>query len=386
MIVLPHTAEPSNEATRVTLVGMWLDIVLGLAKIVGGLLGNSFALVTDGIHSLTDAVSDVFVLVMARIGQAEPDVEHPWGHGKFETVGTIGMGMLFFSTAGILVFDSTKQLLNTEDPVVPAVSTMLIAGVSIAGKEWIYHYTMAVAKKLNSSLLKANAWHSRSDAMSSVAVAIGIGGALLGYPWMDTLAAIFVALIIAKIGWELCLDALKELVDTQIPKPRREQIEAVITQVAGVKGISNLRSRLSGGKVLLEISLRVRPDISVSEGHAIGNNAANALTGKFSDISDVIFHIDAELNSPSSSQSKNLPDPQEVRKLLTELWKNTLSAEEIESVHLVYGAHTIAVSITLEATSCNKVKSVGIGDAIVELKFIESLKIYTKAHERIYSH
>lgn len=385
MIALSPTAEPSNEATRVTLVGMWLDILLGMAKIIGGLLGNSFALVTDGIHSLTDAVSDVFVLVMARIGQAEPDTEHPWGHGRFETVGTIGMGMLFFSTAGILIFDSLKKLLNPEFPVLPAVSTMIIAVVSIASKEWVYHYTMAVAKKLNSSLLKANAWHSRSDALSSIAVAVGIGGALLGYPWMDTLAAIFVALIIAKIGWELCLDALKELVDTQIPEQRRDQIETVIKEVAGVKGISNLRSRLSGGKVLLEISLKVPPHISVSEGHAIGTNAANALTGKFSDVSDVIFHIDAETAQVSSEQS-TLPNSQVIRKTLKELWKKVLSEQEIESIHLVYGAHSIAVSITLETSSCKKSKSTEIAEAISDLQFIDSLKIYTKAHERIYTH
>lgn len=281
-----------SEATKVTLVGMMLDIILGVGKIVGGLLGNSFALVSDGIHSLTDAISDIFVIVIARIGQSEPDAEHPWGHGKFETLGTIAMGMLFFTTAGILIYDSAQKLTSANSGAIPATSTIVIAALSILSKEWIYHYTMNVANKLNSSLLRANAWHSRSDALSSVAVVIGIAGAMIGYPWMDTLAAIAVALIIAKIGWELCTEALRELVDTQIPEVRRDQIKAEILNVAGITGINSLRTRSSGGKIILELSLRVDPNILVSEGHAIGDKVSTTLTGQFGDIADVIFHID----------------------------------------------------------------------------------------------
>lgn len=379
------TLNHAREATRVTLVGMWLDIALGIGKIAGGLLGNSFALVTDGIHSLTDALSDVFVIIMARIGQTPPDEEHPWGHGRFETVGTIAMGVLFFTTAGILIFDSVQKLIEPNTLEIPAVSTIAIAMISVVSKEWIFHYTMNVANKLNSSLLKANAWHSRSDAFSSIAVVVGITGALLGYPWMDTLAAIVVALIIAKIGWELCADALRELVDTQVPKQRREQIEIEIVNVAGITGINNLRSRSSGGKVILELSLHVDPNISVCEGHGIGEKVSKTLTGQFSDIADVIVHIDPVTALPTLT-STILPTRGKMLALLKERWQELLTDKEIESVDLHYSAHGIGVNLIIKADIIAAPLAEELRQSISSLECITSLKIFTKAFESKPSH
>ena len=146
--------QAKKEATTVTLVGMVLDIVIGLAKIVGGVITNSFALVTDGIHSLSDAGTDIFVLVVARISHAEPDDEHQYGHGRFETLGTIAMGIVFFITAAILLYDSVNRLRLDEAQPIPAASGIALALISIASKEWIYHYTMRVANRLKSNLLK----------------------------------------------------------------------------------------------------------------------------------------------------------------------------------------------------------------------------------------
>jgi cation diffusion facilitator family transporter len=292
MMAAFSASQPMHEATKVTLIGMALDILLGVGKIVGGVLSNSFALVTDGIHSLTDAFSDVFVLILARIGRSEPDAEHPWGHGRFETIGTVGMGVLFFTTAGIIVFDGFGRLLDGTISSAPETPALLIALASIGLKEWIFRYTLAVANKLNSSLLKANAWHSRSDAFSSIAVLAGVSGAMLGYYWMDLVAALVVALIIAKIGWGLCTEALKELVDTAVPQQRRIQIEQTIHESNEIKGISGIRSRQSGGNIILEVSLLVDPTISVSRGHQIGEEVSKSLRGRFSDINDVLVHID----------------------------------------------------------------------------------------------
>lgn len=378
MIAVTKTSNTMSEATKVTLVGMCLDIVLGVGKIIGGLLGNSFALVTDGIHSLTDAISDIFVLVMHRIGRSAPDEEHPWGHGRFETVGTIAMGILFFTTAGILIFDSAQKLIEPSTVEIPAASTILIAMLSVAGKEWVFHYTMNVAQKLNSSLLKANAWHSRSDAFSSIAVVVGISGALLGYPWMDTLAAIVVALIIAKVGWELCADALRELVDTQVPKQRRDQIETEILNVSGIIGINNLRSRSSGGKIILELSLLVDPNITVSEGHAIGDTVSKALTGQFSDIADVIVHIDPDA-ALSKASSTNLPNRQLVLTLLKQQWQGLLSEEEIQSVSLKYSDRGIAVNLMLKAPTLPDPLATELRQSTASLEYVSSFLIFTKA-------
>jgi cation diffusion facilitator family transporter len=385
MIAVTKPLSTVSEATKVTLVGMWLDITLAIGKIIGGLLGNSFALVTDGIHSLTDAISDIFVIVIARIGQSAPDDEHPWGHGKFETVGTIAMGMLFFTTAGILIYDSIQKLTDVAPTSTPAISTVVIALISILSKEWIYRYTMNVANKLNSSLLRANAWHSRSDAFSSVAVLVGIIGAMLGYPWMDTLAVIVVALIIAKIGWELCTEALRELVDTQVPKHRRDQIEAEILSVAGITGINSLRSRLSGGKIILELSLRVDPHIEVSEGHTIGECVSRALTGQFSDIADVIYHIDPDTAFFRASPT-DLPNRQKVLNLLKQQWQDLLSDEEIETVVLHYSDHGIAVNLILKADELPASLAAELRQSIASLDYVASFKVFTKAFDLNLSH
>jgi cation diffusion facilitator family transporter len=361
---------------------MALDLFLAGLKIIGGTLTQSFALVTDGIHSLTDAITDIFVLLVARFAHAAPDEEHPYGHGRFETLGTIGMGVVFFSTAAVLLYDSYQRLQNTEDLPVPAAAGLGIALLSIAGKEWIFHYTMRVAKRLNSNLLKANAWHSRSDAISSVAVLIGLIGAQQGYLWMDTLAAIFVACIIATIGWELCMDSLKELVDTSIPKQRRQQIQRCIMAVEGILGVTRLRSRSSGGKIILEVQLLVNPRISVSEGHQLGEIVSRSLTGNFSDVGDVIVHIDPEThNHDKALHDMELLGRENVLEGIKECWQDLLTEEQIEEVSLHYLERGIEVDLTLRQAQISDALAQQLAAALEPLQDIASVRIYNKLHE-----
>jgi cation diffusion facilitator family transporter len=371
-----------SQAINVTLIGMALDLFLAGLKIIGGTLTQSFALVTDGIHSLTDAITDIFVLLMARFAHAAPDEEHPYGHGRFETLGTIGMGVVFFSTAAILLYDGYQRLQNTEDLPVPAAAGLGIALLSIAGKEWIFHYTMRVAKRLNSNLLKANAWHSRSDAISSVAVLIGLIGAQQGYLWMDTLAAIFVACVIATIGWELCMDSLKELVDTSIPKQRRQQIQHCIMAVDGILGVTRLRSRSSGGKIILEVQLLVNPRISVSEGHQLGEIVSRSLTGNFSDVGDVIVHIDPEThNHDKALHDMELLGRENVLESVKERWQDLLTEEQIEEVSLHFLERGIEVDLTLRQAQISDALAQQLAAALEPLQAIASVRIYNKLHE-----
>ena len=330
---------------------MAIDIFLVFAKIIGGIYTQSFALITDGIHSLTDSVTDIFVLIVARIANTEADENHPYGHGRFETLGTITMGVVLFATAAVLIYDSVQRLRSIDDLPVPAVGGIVIALISIACKEWIFHYTMAVATKLNSSLLRANAWHSRSDAVSSIAVLIGILAAQQGYLWMDTVAGVFVALIIAKVGWDLCTDSLKELVDTAIPQKRRSQIEESILETEGVLGIENFRSRLMAGKILLDISILVSPRITVSEGHQLAEMVSHKLTGSFSDICDVIVHVDPEPHDNGQENNplpvNQYPDHAEVLARIKTLWANMIDEEELEDISLHILESGIEVDLSL---------------------------------------
>lgn len=370
---------------------MVLDVCLGLLKIVGGVFTQSFALITDGIHSLTDAVTDIFVLLVARVAHTEADDKHPYGHGRFETLGTIAMGMVFFTTAGILLYDSINRLRSSEVMPVPAAAGLLLAGISIASKEWIYHYTMRVARRLNSSLLKANAWHSRSDAITSIAVFIGITGALQGFPWLDTVAAMVVALFIAKIGYELCTDSLRELVDTAVPAQRRAQLRDCILDVEGIRGITSLRSRLSGGKIILEAHLLVNPRISVSEGHQLGEQVSRALVGRFSDISEVIAHIDPEaIDDEKEDRRESLPPRQEVLNTIRELWRDLLKDEEIQRVSLHYLEHGIEVELQVKLTELPPELPRQLELALDTLPYLAGLRIYntlysTRLHQQLLS-
>ncbi|HAJ76631.1 MAG TPA: cation transporter [Gammaproteobacteria bacterium] len=379
-----NSASAQQEATQVTLIGMCLDLLLGFAKLIGGVLTQSFALITDGIHSLTDAITDVFVLLVARAAREDPDEEHPYGHGRFESLGTIAMGVVFFTTAGILLYDSYQRLQDTAAIPVPALSGIAIALVSIATKEWIYQYTMRVAQRLNSSLLKANAWHSRTDAISSIAVAIGIIAAQQGYTWMDTVAGIFVALIIAKIGWELCTDSLRELVDTAIPSQRLQQLNECILGVEGILGITNLRSRFSGGKIILEVRLLVNSRITVSEGHQLGEAVSRELTGRFSDIGDVIAHIDPEThgNPPDhASLHQTLPDHQQIIAHIRNAWAELLDDDKIANISLHYLENGIEVDLKLNRNEISELMAAQLKQAIDQFSYIASLRVYSKLYE-----
>jgi divalent metal cation (Fe/Co/Zn/Cd) transporter len=337
--------QAKREATNVTLVGMFFDLLLGAGKIVGGVLTNSFALVTDGIHSLTDAGTDIFVLVVARVAHAEPDAEHQYGHGRFETLGTIAMGIVFLITAAILMYDSFNRLRLSEPLPTPAAASIIIALLSVATKEWIYHYTMRVAKKLNSSLLRANAWHSRTDAISSVAVLIGILGARQGYLWMDTVAGMFVALLID-----------------------------------GIRGITDLRSRSTGGKIILEVRLLVNSYISVSEGHQLGELANKSLVRQFADVSEVLIHIDPIQHETIEDESQ-LPERTQVIASLKACWENLIDQQSIASIDLHYLGGAIEVDLVLDVDVLSMATARRL-EAVIEAEpHITRLRIFNKLHE-----
>ena len=201
---------------------------------------------------------------------------------------------------------------------------------------------------------------------------------------MDTVAGMFVALIIARIGWELCADSLRELVDTAVPKQRREQIESRVLGNDGVLAITNLRSRLSGGKIILELRILVNPRISVSEGHQLGENVSKSLIGSFSDIGDVIVHIDPETHSDHSlpvPHHNELPERTELIKKIKRQWQNLLSEDDIESIDLHYLEHGIEVDLTVTLNEISDHLAAELEQAICSIEYIPSLRIFCKLYE-----
>ena len=313
---MERNAAQQKVAERVTLIGAVVDGLLGLLKVLVGLLSHSSALIADGIHSLSDLLTDVLVVVVIRISGKEADQEHPWGHGRFETVGTVVLGSVLLAVAGAMAYENVIKLFQGAPALTPQWPALIAAAVSIGAKEWIYQYTRAIGEKLRSDLLIANAWHSRTDALSSVVVLVGVAGAMLGVWWLDAVAALAVSLMVAKIGWSLTWDSVKELVDTALPEERITALKGVILDVEGVLDVHSFKSRKMAGRGILEMHLQVEPGVSASEGHYIGDSVVCCLLNKFDDIAHIIFHIDT-YNDETDNYCKTLPMRPEVSDILS---------------------------------------------------------------------
>jgi cation diffusion facilitator family transporter len=228
------------------------------------------------------------------LGSREADGDHPYGHRRFETIATVLLGASLVGMSAAIVWHLSGHIATPETLPTPDIKTLGIAAVSILLNEWLYHYTKGIANKTRSKLLMANAWHQRSDALSSLVVVCGIGGVMLGYPYADAIAAVIVALMVAKIGLGLAMESVKELVDTSLPADRVAEIRAAIMAMDGVEGIHLLRTRHMGEDAYIDAHIVVDPRITVSEGHCIGDAVRDELISRFDDVLDVLVHVDPE--------------------------------------------------------------------------------------------
>jgi len=329
-----HTlAEENRAASRVTLIGMVLDAVLGALKIVAGTLFHSQALIVDGIHSFTDVASDLVVLAVMKVSRQAPDDNHPYGHQRIETFGTLILGSILIAVGAALAWEYTLRLMEGPSGSVPEWPVLVAAGLSVAGKEWIYRYTRRVGERIRSDLIVANAWHSRTDAFSSVLVLLSTIGAMLGWLWLDILAAIVIAAIIGLIGWQFTWNSVRELVDTGLSAEETQQLRAIALGTEGVRDVHELRGRNMGQDVLLDVHLVVPPDISVSEGHQIGMKVVTGMREKLPNIRDVNVHIDAENDEDTPASEQLAPSRHELRAILTRDLQHKLPGDNRLRLH-----------------------------------------------------
>ncbi|MCG7598930.1 cation diffusion facilitator family transporter [Halomonas sp. McH1-25] len=345
-----HQAE-TREAHKVTLIGAAIDTLLGVAKVIVGYLVGSAALIADGVHSFSDLATDALVLMATHYGRQAPDRNHPYGHGRIETLATLLLGSVMIFVAGGIAWASLMRLVAGAITMPPGVWAIALAGIGIIGKEWIFRYTLRVAKRLDSRLLAANAWHSRSDALSTVVVLIGLVGAQFGAGWLDALAAVAVGLLIGKIGGTLIWEAIRELVDTALPEDEQVQMRALAKQVHGVRDVHQLRTRTIGGQVLLDLHIVVAPRVTVSEAHEIGNQVCRELNQAFPSLSDVTFHIDpqddSDLDDPT--QLPEQPLRSDVESALNEAWHGIEAWQRRVALDLHYLDNRIDVSLYTSA-------------------------------------
>ena len=339
-------AERQRDSTRITLIGSVIDTVLGVFKIVIGYAANSQALIADGIHSFSDLATDIIVLYASKHANVEADDDHPYGHGRFETVATVALGVALIAVAVGIGYDAVFRLTHNEFVATPGFWALFIAVASIISKEAIYRYTMVVAEKYNSNMLRANAWHSRSDAISSIIVVIGIVGSMFGVWYLDGIAAIGVALMIAKIGWDLLSDSMQELVDTSLEPERVEAIRQTILAVDGVETLHILRTRRMAGEALVDVHIQVDPKLSVSEGHYISETVRTTVIRDIEEVHDVMVHIDPE-DDEQFSEIAQLPMRHELLARLESKWQTIEASQEIIHVNLHYLNNKVEVELLL---------------------------------------
>lgn len=282
---------------RVTIVGAILNLGLSVAKVAGGVAGQSQALIADGVHSLSDLASDALVLLAARFGSREADHNHPYGHERIETLATLGVGLILLSIGAAFLIDSATRLLEPARQLMPGWLALSVAVLSVLVKEGLYHYTVRVARRTDSALLLANAWHHRSDAMSSVVVIVGVAGAMMGLRWLDSVAAAIVGLMLGWVGWSLLGSAATELVDTGLSNRELKALSKTIDGVEDVAWHDRLRSRRMGGRIFVDVRIHVDAGLTVAQAEAISKRVAARMVEQLPGQADVVISIASDSRS-----------------------------------------------------------------------------------------
>ena len=316
-------AERSAEAQRATWVSVAVNLVMTIVQLVVGWLAHSQSLVAHGLHSFSDLLSDFLVIYASRQSAHPADSAHPYGHARMETAATLVLGISLTLIGGGILWESGMRLQHIE--ALPAVdfSALWVAIATVISKEALYRYLIRVGERLRSQLLIANALHTRADAASALVVVVGIGGALMGWSFLDLLAAALMGFMILRMGVQLAWGALKELIDTGLEEAQVESIRKTLRTTPGVLGLHELRTRRMAHQALVDAHVQVDPRISVSEGHRIAELARARVLREHHDVLDVLVHIDPEDDVDPDAAAMRLPGRdvllQELAPLLTEL-------------------------------------------------------------------
>lgn len=283
---------------KVTIVGFFVNLFLSVGKLIAGLVGNSGAMIADAVHSISDFVTDVIVLVFVKISAKPKDECHDYGHGKYETLATVMIGVLL-AVVGIGIFVTNVEKIvafaKGEQIVRPELIALFAAAISIIAKEILFQYTRKVGQKVESSVVVANAWHHRSDALSSIGVLIGIGGAyFLGEKWviLDPIAALIVSVLICKVSYELFLPGIQELLERSLPKDVEDEIVAIVCKDSLITNPHNLKTRKIGANIAIEIHVRLPSETTIAVAHEKTDAIERDLREKYGEKTQVIIHVE----------------------------------------------------------------------------------------------
>ncbi|PPR19523.1 MAG: putative cation efflux system protein [Proteobacteria bacterium] len=314
-----------------TVASAVVNSVLSILKTATGFATGSTALIADGIHSLADLITDVFTYALIRIAGKEPDEDHPYGHGKFETFGTMFLAIFLAGVSIAIGLEAVDAIQNSEHQKTLTYIALIAAAVSILANEGLYHYCAYKGKQVNSSIIIANAWHHRTDSISSVAALVGIALNMYGFLMADAIAALFVTAFLLKISYKIGRSAFDELVDASVDEETLDKIRESVLSNSGVLNFHQLRARSLGGQIFVDVHADVPTTISVSEGHAIAHSVEESIFNDIAHVADVTVHVD-----PKGAKQSALPTElyrKNLEPLLKEIIQNHKS--EIELDHLL---------------------------------------------------
>ena len=348
-----QSAEKRRVARKTTFVSIGLNTVLMSVQIVVGVIAHSQALVADGVHSLADLISDFVVLVANRHSGAEPDADHNYGHSRYETVASLFLGGLLIAVGGGMLWRAGERLTDLDNIPAVHVSALVVALVVLLSKEALFRYMLREAQRVRSAMLIANAWHARSDAASSLVVALGILGSIAGVRLLDPIAAAIVGFMVARMGWTFGWDALQDLSDRALDESDSADLRARILSTPGVRDVHELRTRKMGDFALVDAHILVDPMISVSEGHYIAETARSRVLSD-NRVLDALIHVDPE-NDAIARPPVNLPPR---AKIAAEV-EAALAAQGLKaaSVNLHYLSTGLDVEVTLQPSRLDALES-----------------------------
>jgi cation diffusion facilitator family transporter len=354
-----RTAEKQEVARRTTWRSIAVNSVLTTAQLVVGFLAHSQALIADGVHSLADIVSDFIVLIANEHAGAAPDVDHNYGHNRYETVASLFLGGLLVAVGVGMLWRAGSRIVNLQDIPPVKVGALAVAIIVLVSKEALFRYMLRAAERVRSAMLVANAWHARSDAASSLVVALGIIGSLAGFRILDPIAAALVGFLIGKMGWTFAWDALQDLSDRALDQATTEDLRAILLTTPGVREVHEFRTRKMGDLAIVDAHILVDPLISVSEGHYIAESArANMLAD--TRVIDALIHVDPELD-----ELNPLPGNFPLRSTVSDAVRAAFTRQglAVETLNLHYLSSGFNVDVMLPAP--------GAEDTAAKLKSID---------------
>jgi len=286
-----RTPEEDAAGRRCTWNSVWVNMGLTVGQVAAGVFSQSQGLIADGIHSLSDLLADFVVLVAGRHSKKEADEDHHYGHHRYENAASLVLGALLLAVAAGMIWAAVKKLQDPDDIPTVHQAALWVALVALISKEVLFRYMLSVAVRIRSSMMVANAWHARSDALSSLVVAVGIIGNMYGYPLLDPIAALVVGLMVGKMGWEFGWAALHDLMDRAVSQEETEAIRATLLTMPGILGVHDLRTRRVGDLALVDVHLEIDAAITVLQGHDIAVEARRRVLKRHA-VLDVMTHLD----------------------------------------------------------------------------------------------